>query len=63
MDFITIESYKKITNVSVTNLMGNLLILQDNTKTIDARNLNTGIYILTVTFADGSNSVKKIIKK
>ena len=63
MDFITIESDKKITNVSVTNLMGNLLILQDNTKTIDARNLNTGIYILTVTFADGSNSVQKIIKK
>ena len=63
VDFINIDSDKEIANVSVTNLTGNLLILKNNMTTVDVRNLNTGIYILTVTFADGSNSVRKIIKK
>jgi hypothetical protein len=61
---LEIRSKKEIAGINIYNLLGNRLINEKNTaSSVNINDLNAGIYLVSVTFADGSAHSQKIVKK
>ncbi len=61
-DYINIETTSEIKDVSVYNMMGQL-VLKAVSKKVDTSKLSNGTFILEVTSNNGEKSVSKIVKK
>jgi len=59
--FINIQTNHDIDSIELYNILGKL-VLQTTTKTIDAKELGSGVYFLKIKTRDG-NLTKRIIKK
>ncbi len=63
-DFFQISSESKILKYSIINIQGAVLIEGNGIKNaIDVRNLKSGLYFLQLTFENGQDEVRRIIKK
>lgn len=63
-DILSIESSEKIERIEIINLIGDIIIIEENqTKEISLNNINPGIYTVKLTFENGNYAVQKIIKK
>jgi hypothetical protein len=61
---LEIKSEKEIAKVDIYNASGNRLISDKNTRhSLDIHPLETGIYFVSITFADGTRHSQKIVKK
>jgi len=58
-----IKSSKKITNTQVVSVDGKSVSSTKSTENVDITNLPKGVYILNVTFEDGTSTTEKLIKK
>ncbi len=56
------KSDNKPSFMSMYDLNGNLILLQDFSKKVITKNLNPGLYIVTYTFKDSQKIVKKVLK-
>ncbi|RZJ31910.1 MAG: T9SS type A sorting domain-containing protein [Flavobacterium sp.] len=61
-DIVTILSSQAVTGISVFNLLGQK-ILEGSDPSFNLSNANPGIYIATISFANGSQVTAKIVKK
>ena len=59
---VSVTTELTIANISVYNTIGQLVRIQKEPQ-IDLSNENSGIYIVRVTFENGSSSIKKIIRQ
>ena len=63
-DFFQISSESKILKYSIINIQGSVVIEGNGIKNaIDVRNLKSGLYFLQLTFENGQDEVRRIIKK
>ena len=63
-DFFQISSESKILKYSMINIQGSVLIEGNGIENaIDVRNLKSGLYFLHLTFENGQNEIRRIIKK
>lgn len=63
-DIINISEFKDIKTVKVTDVAGRTLkTIENPTKEINLSSLNSGLYLITMYFKDGSQNTVKTIKK
>lgn len=61
---IYIDNAEKVTNVTISDVSGKTVKTLDQvSKEINLSQLKTGVYIMSVRYADGTSSVEKIVKK
>lgn len=66
VDVLHLSSIKNIKNVALYSVDGKVIKTQafkEAKADVDMRNLNAGVYVATVTFADGTTKTFKVIKK
>ncbi|MEI7488217.1 MAG: T9SS type A sorting domain-containing protein [Chryseobacterium sp.] len=63
-DVIYISDLKDVKSVTVNDVSGRVVKLIDNPgKELNLSTLNSGLYLLSITFKDGSKSITKVIKQ
>jgi hypothetical protein len=63
-DKLQIQSKKEIAEVDIYNPWGNRLINEKNIRSsVNINTLETGLYLVHITFADGTTCTQKIVKK
>jgi len=63
-DVVYISDMKDVKSVTVNDVSGRVVKLIDNPgKELNLSTLNSGLYLLSITFKDGSKSVTKVIKQ
>ena len=63
-DTVNISEFKDIKTVKVTDVAGRTLkVIENPTKEINLSTLNSGLYLITMYFKDGSQNTVKAIKK
>ena len=61
-DFITIETSDAIKNITLSNVLGQV-IYEGNSKQITMSSFSNGLYLMKVAFENGCLVTEKIIKK
>ncbi len=64
--FISINNVSEKVSVTIYNMLGEIILTKKNYKSntsIDVRNLNSGIYFISITDKNGNTSIKRLIKK
>ncbi|MET3538484.1 fibronectin type III domain-containing protein [Chryseobacterium limigenitum] len=63
-DVVYISDMKDVKSVTVNDVSGRIVKLIDNPgKELNLSTLNSGLYLLSITFRDGSKSITKVIKQ
>jgi hypothetical protein len=60
---LEIRSEKEVAKVDIYNAAGKRVISDKNTCSVNVNSLETGVYLLYITFADGAFHSQKIVKK
>jgi hypothetical protein len=61
-DFVKVNTDKKITSISIYDLVGKKLI-DSQEQTINIKNFASGVYVINIKYKDGSSESKKIVKE
>jgi len=63
-DVLSIDSNVKISNLTITNIVGQVVKYVDHpTNIVDTRDLSSGIYIIVLETSSGNRIVKKLLKR